>query len=374
MWRRLRRGRTTLTDVQQSTYDTGLAAESELISTLREEACLSQNRTLELIGLSKSAFHYRSRPRPRTQAPVPQSQRRHPGSLSDAERSGVVSLLTASSLSVAETYYQHLDSGDYLASMSTFHRIARSEKIPMATTGPRRRAPRLVAERPAPQLRATGPGQVLCWDITYLPGRYRGISYALYLIIDLFSRMICGWTIQDREDHIIAAELMDAVLIDAGGTVVTVHSDNGGAMTAKRMAKILAKHGAGQSLIRPGVSNDNAQSESLFRTVKYGPTWPGAFTDIAHATTWFTEFTHVYNTEHHHSGLAGYTPAQVHEGTWIDIAHTRQDTLDAAHRAHPERYRHRPQVRIPAQTVSLNLGHDDGKTHTPPTLLELLAG
>ena len=362
-----------MTVAEQASYDAGLAAENELIAQLKASG-FSQNKTLALLGLSKGSYQYRSKPRPRAVDPIPHRQRSHPAALSQAEEEQIVALLRGSSVSVAETFYRHLDQGPYLASMSSFHRLARREKIPMAATGTRRRRKSATGSAPVPVLSASGPGQVLCWDISFLPGPYRTTSYALYLIIDLFSRMIVGWTIQPGENKWIAAQLMDRVLTTAEGSVRTVHSDNGGAMTSTSMIKTLRKHHAAQSLIRPGVSNDNAQIESLFRTVKYGPAWPAAFTDLEHANTWFTEFTRVYNHEHHHSGLAGFTPSQVHQGTWMKTAEARQARLDAAHQAHPERYRRRPQVPPPPSTVNLNLGHDDGKTHTPPTLLELLAG
>lgn len=348
--------------------------EEELIASLKD-AGFSQNQTLARVGLSKASYQYRRTPRPPVADPIPQCARRHPAALSQVEEETILGLLRASTVSVSETFYRHLDGGDYVASMSSFHRLARREKIPMAATGPRRgRMKKNTPPAPVPVLTATAPGQVVCWDISFLPGRYRGVSYALYLIIDLYSRMIVGWSIQERENKLIAAQLMGAVLAQAGGSITTVHSDNGGAMTSTTMRKTLRAHGAAQSLIRPGVSNDNAQIESVFRTVKYGPTWPGAFDDIEHANTWFEQFVHAYNTEHHHSGLAGFTPAQVHDGTWHAVACRRQATLDAAHRAHPRRYRRRPQVPTPTAPVTLNIGHDDGKTHTPPTLLELLAG
>jgi len=243
----------------------------------------------------------------------------------------------------------------------------------MAATGPRRRrtASTATGPRPVPVLVTDGPGQVLCWDITWLPGAFRGVRWALYLIIDLFSRMIQGWTIQDREDHHTATDLMRAVIIDQNGRVRTVHSDNGAVMTSRMMKKLFTDHNIVQSLIRPGVSNDNAQSESLFRTVKYGPAWPGVFSDIDHATGWFADFVEDYNLRHHHTGLAGFTPASVYHGTWTTVARARQATLTAAWQAHPERYRRPPQVRHPPDTVTLNLA-SHGHTHTPPTLTQLL--
>ena len=325
------------------------------------------------IGLSKSTYHYRGTPRPRVEDPVPHSERPHPAKLTKVEDDAIVTTLRASTVSVTETYYRHLDSGDYVASLSTFHRIARREAIPMARTGSRRRKPRQTGGRKTPTLCATAPGEIACWDITFLPGKYRGHNYALYVIIDLFSRMILGWTIQDREDAVAATDLIKLVAESLDGRLKTVHSDNGAAMTSDQMTNYLRDADITQSFIRPGVSNDNAQIESFFRTIKYGPTWPDMFSDVSEANGWFDEFVEIYNQEHRHTSLAGFTPSQVFRGTWIRAAKDRQDTLDNAYRANPHRYRKPPIVELPAHRVTLNLANKSHQTHTPPTLLELLA-
>ena len=62
------------------------------------------------------------------------------------------------------------------------------------------------------------------------------------------------------------------------------------------------------SYSRPRVSNDNAYSEALFKTVNYTPGYPTRFTEIAHARIWFADFAYWYNTEHCHSGIGYVTP------------------------------------------------------------------
>ena len=49
-------------------------------------------------------------------------------------------------------------------------------------------------------------GQVWCWDMTYLPTQVQGQWLYLYLIMDLYSRMIVGWEIHasDEADHAVA--------------------------------------------------------------------------------------------------------------------------------------------------------------------------
>ena len=44
-----------------------------------------------------------------------------------------------------------------------------------------------------------------------------------------------------------------------------------------------------------------------------------------------------YNHTHRHSSLEGHTPASVHDGSWVQIHHQRQATLDALYQANPGR-------------------------------------
>lgn len=75
------------------------------------------------MGCSKSAYHYRTRPRPRLADPLPHKQRSHPARLTTAELDRVAAL-RESSRSVEETFYDHLDSPEgYVASLSTFYRV-----------------------------------------------------------------------------------------------------------------------------------------------------------------------------------------------------------------------------------------------------------
>jgi len=358
---------------QQRSYDAGLEIENELLDSLVSLG-LSHNKSKKLIGLSKSSHYYRSNPRGLVEDRVAHKDRLHPAALSEQERGQIVDLLRNSAVSVTQTFYDHLDSGGpYLASESTFHRIAREENIKMAFTGSRNPRGRKKKEpRQAPVLEATRPGQVLCWDISFLPGFFRNERYALYMCIDLYSRYIVGWSVQEKEDKRIGRDWMKLILDETGDKTQTVHSDNGGAMTSTLMKALLEKQGVIQSLIRPGVSNDNAQMESVFRTIKYGPTWPGVFDNIDQAEQWISKFVDAYNNQHHHTSLAGFTPAQVYNDTWEEIAHKRQDTLDKAYKNHTNRYRNPPKITPPPTTTSLNLGHKTGKTHTPPTLTELI--
>lgn len=330
-----------------------MAAEEQLLSEI-VSAGETQVKALGLIGLAKSALHYRRNPRPGEAEPVAHRDRRQPSALSDQERAWIIDQLNAhEGVPVEQVYYLSMDSGDGgFVSLATFHRVARAIGRPSCRRQRRAGTPDS-ARRQAPDLRATGPGQVLCWDITVLPGQYRGQTFALYAVIDLFSRKVVGHTVQPGEDHILAAKWMGEVLDCVGDRTRVVHSDNGGAMTSNRMKKLLVERGVTQSLSRPAVSNDNPHIESWFATVKYHTRYPRLFDDIDHAVAWCIEFIDYYNTAHRHSGLNGYTPEQVFSGTWRDVHARRQANADQAYRDMPIRFRRAPTVPVPPEHTRL---------------------
>src|SRR5680860_153677 len=76
---------------------------------------------------------------------------------------------------------------------------------------------------------ATGPNQVWCWDITWLPGPARGLFYYLYLILDLYSRKILAWEVHETEAGDLAAKLIHQVCLAEviSARPLGLHSDNG---------------------------------------------------------------------------------------------------------------------------------------------------
>ena len=91
------------------------------------------------------------------------------------------------------------DEGIYIASESSFHRVLRAHGQ-MNRRG-RAKPPR--RSRPPTTHIATGPGEVWCWDVTFLPATVKGQWFYLYLILDLYSRKIVGFEVHatDSADH-----------------------------------------------------------------------------------------------------------------------------------------------------------------------------
>lgn len=118
-----------------------------------------------------------------------------------------------------------------------------------------------------------------------------------------------------------------------------IHSDNGGPMKAATMINTLRRLGVMPSFSRPNVSDDNAFSEALFKTLKYRPWYPEKpFSSIQSASQWVEHFVAWYNTEHLHSGINFVTPEDRHQGRDIFILEQRKRVYEAARSKNPDRW------------------------------------
>jgi transposase InsO family protein len=173
------------------------------------------------------------------------------------------------------------DEGIYLASESSFGRVLRAH----GQNARRGRAKPPKVSRPPTTHLAAAPGEVWCWDMTYLPATVMGRWFYLYLILDLYSRKIVGWEAHetDHADH--ATHLVRRTALAEGvaamRTKPVLHGDNGSTLKATTVLAMLNWLGIQPSYSRPRVSDDNAFAESLFRTAKYRPEFPAkGFTDL----------------------------------------------------------------------------------------------
>lgn len=203
------------------------------------------------------------------------------------------------------------DEGRYLASESTLYRILH-EANQLSYRG-RCRAPQ---HRTVPRHCATGPNQLYAWDITYLPGPIAAMFFFLYLVLDIYARKIVAHEVHAAESAEHAAQLIEQAVHREGvpKDVLVVHQDNGSPMKGSTYLAKLAELGIRPSYSRPGVGDDNAYAESLFRTCKYRPGFPGAFATRDDARAWMLRFTRWYNEEHKHRNLKFVSPAQRHDG------------------------------------------------------------
>ena len=136
-----------------------------------------------------------------------------------------------------------------------------------------------------PELLAERPNELWSWDISKLKGPVRGIWFYLYVILDVFSRYIVGWTVQQHENAELATALIEQATEQQQITpkILTLHADRGAPMRAKLLAELLEDLGVTKTHSRPYTSSDNPYSESNFKTLKYRPAFPARFDNIEHA-------------------------------------------------------------------------------------------
>lgn len=272
-----------------------------------------------------------------------QDRRRGPNTppvnkLSEAEEKLVLETITSppfADLSPKQIVPLLADEGIYLASESTCYRILekadlnhhRQPSKPRAHTKPKQRI-------------ATGPSQILCWDITYLPANVRGTFYYLYLFLDIWSRKIVGWGVHDKQCEHIAAGLLKSLCdrLDVAPDGIVLHSDNGKPMKGSTMLSTMEWLKIVPSFSRPSVSDDNPFVESIFRTLKYRPSSGNRFSSLEEASTWVHHFVCWYNDEHLHSSIGMVTPGDRHAGRDIQILAARREVYADAFHRNPERW------------------------------------
>jgi putative transposase len=275
--------------------------------------------------------------------------------LSDAERQAILVQLNQPEFwdqTAYQAYYSLLEQGKCIGSLSTLYRVLRKD----GQTGERRnqRAPQ---SHEIPRLTATRPNEVWTWDISKIATARRGKYLNLYVVMDLFGRYVVAWMISHKENSQLAQQLIQETLTryELDEQRVTLHQDRGSPMIAQRFLDLMADLGVVCSHSRPRVSNDNPYSESQFKTVKHQPDYPGRFQSIEHARLWFADYFAWFNHEHHHSGLNGFTPAQVYTGKHKAVAKTRQAALEQYYREHPERFvQGKPYAKLLPAAVHIN--------------------
>jgi len=259
--------------------------------------------------------------------------------LSEGERAKILAVANSeefASLPPSQIVPALADRGVYVASESSFYRVLKA-----ASQQHHRGRAKKPCERVVTSHCASGPNQVWSWDITWMPAAIKGRYYYWYMVLDIFSRKIVGHEVHVAESAELASRLMRRTSLAEGlaGRPLVLHSDNGSAMKGATMLATLEQLGVAPSFSRPRVSNDNAYAESLFRTCKYRPDYPGKpFGSLEEAQAWTQKFVRWYNQDHKHSGLKFVTPAQRHRGQDAAILKRREQVYREARSRNPQRW------------------------------------
>ena len=294
--------------------------------------------------------------RPDADRPVPSH------ALSEAERARI--LAVANEPRFAETPPARIvpalaDEGIYIASEASFHRVLRAS----GQMNRRGRAQPPRTSRPPTTHLATRPGDVWCWDMTFLPAQTQGRWFYLYLILDLYSRKVVGFEVHDTDTAEHAVHLVRRTALAEGIHATprrpVLHGDNGATLKATTVLAMLHWLGIKPSYSRPRVSDDNAFAEALFRTAKYRPEFPlKGFADLGAARQWAARFVQWYNHEHRHSGIHYVTPGQRHAGQDSRLLMARHALYQDARQRNPRRWSGSTRNWTPVTAVTLNPERD----------------
>jgi putative transposase len=177
---------------------------------------------------------------------------------------------------------------------------------PRTTLAGQAAAPNLIKE-----LAPSGPDQIWVSDITYV-ATAEGWLY-LAVILDLFSRRVVGWKLEDRLDaSLVHQALQNALILRQPKAGLYFHSDRGCQYSSHLVRKPLEVIGAISSMSALGNCYDNAKAEAFFSTLKT-ECFPlsNCFQSKAQARSTIFEYIEVYyNNQRLHSALGYQSPRQ----------------------------------------------------------------
>lgn len=145
------------------------------------------------------------------------------------------------------------------------------------------------------------PDEVYVGDITYIRTQ-QGWLY-LAVVIDLFSRKVVGWSIDETmKTSLVNDALNMALLARLPSKGLIWHTDRGSQYASDEHRKLLNKHKILQSMSRSGDCWDNAVSESFFHSLKTEMVNHKIFQTKAEANEAIFEYIEIfYNRQRLHS-------------------------------------------------------------------------
>lgn len=162
--------------------------------------------------------------------------------------------------------------------------------------------------------KAKGPNTRWVTDITCVATQ-EGWLY-LAVILDLFSRKVVGWAMNNRmTTELIKNALMMALKQRKAQTqsCLMIHSDQGSQYASFQYQALLQEYGVIASMSRKANCWDNAVVESFFKTLKTELTYHERYATRAEASASIFEYIEVfYNRQRRHSTI-GYASPEEYE-------------------------------------------------------------
>jgi putative transposase len=155
---------------------------------------------------------------------------------------------------------------------------------------------------------ASEPNQKWVADFTYIPTR-EGWLY-LAVVLDLYSRMVVGWSMHRHMSTQLVSDAMTMALWRRRPVALLQHSDQGSQYANELYQLLLADHGIQCSMSRTGNVWDNSAMESFFSSLKIERVHRRGYRtrDAARADI-FNYIECFYNPQRRHSTLDYVSPA-----------------------------------------------------------------
>lgn len=151
------------------------------------------------------------------------------------------------------------------------------------------------------------PDEAWVSDITYIETA-QGWLY-LCVFIDLFSRMIVGWSMSTRMTADLAVDAFRMGVQRQGRAPILAHSDRGSQYASAAFRDELERYDCIQSMSRKGNCWDNAVAESFFGTLKSELIYRNEYATRIQASTSIFDYIEIfYNKRRLHSVLGYLTP------------------------------------------------------------------
>lgn len=156
----------------------------------------------------------------------------------------------------------------------------------------------------------TGPDQVWCADVTYIPMRY-GFMY-LVAVMDWWSRYVLAWRLSNTLEAAFCVWAWRTALKHGSRAPLISNTDQGSQFTSAAYVEAVEEVGTLVSMDGRGRCLDNVFVERLWRSVKYEDIYLRDYEDGLELENglfkWFAD----YNDSRPHQALGYATPREVY--------------------------------------------------------------
>ena len=254
---------------------------------------LSVNAQLEVLGLSKGTYYYKSKPESEENLSIMEAIDREN---TEHPTKGVIGMV------------DHLTLLGFAVGAKRVRRLMR--KMCITAIYPRRslssggiaklRMPYLLRG-----LAITRPNQVWSIDITYVPMAH-GFMY-LTAIIDVYSRCIVAWGLHNTLDKENSVEVLEAA-VAAHGAPEIINSDQGSQYTSQLWLDACAAHDIKVSMDGRGRCKDNIWIERFWRTIKIEYIYINPVDTVRELRLGIGRYIEYYNNRRPHQGIDHQLP------------------------------------------------------------------